>query len=192
MQASGRPSRVVLRSLVAATACVTTLSACTGDEPDPASSAEPVACSFVDAATVRKTLGDAVNDPADATVPLTDAPDLLGCRWTTAVGTALTVTVTRTPVDDASVAVARWAEGCATPQPLQVEDAVGSICHDTAFDAAGSELYAIWSGGELTMRLGLQRDGGADPEDADRLRAVARHLVGNITPDAYDDAEASS
>jgi|GEM_PF-4965935 len=36
------------------------------------------------------------NDPTDATTRLTDAPDLLGCRWTTAVGTALTVTVTRT------------------------------------------------------------------------------------------------
>lgn len=42
------------------------------------------------------------------------------------------------------------------------------------------------------MRLGLQRDGGADPEDDDRLRAVASDLMGNVTPDGYDDAEASS
>lgn len=184
--------RAVLRPLVAATACVTTLSSCTGTEPDPVRSAQPVACSFVGMATVREALGDAVNDPTDATIPLTDAPDLLGCRWTTAVGTALTVTVTRTLDDDASAAVARWAEGCATPQPLQVEGATGGICQDTAFDAAGSELYATWSGDELTMRVGLQRDGGADPEDADRLRGVASDLTGNLTPDGYDDAEASS
>jgi len=150
-----------------------------------------VACSFIDDATIREALGDAVNDPTDATTRLTDAADVLGCRWTTAVGTALTVTVTRTQTDDASAAVARWAGGCATPQPLDVESATGSICQDTAFDAAGSELYATWSGDELTMRLGLQRDGGADPEDAARLRAVASDLMGNVTPDAYDDAESS-
>jgi len=155
-------------------------------------SAEPAACSFVDDATVREALGDAVNDPTDATTRLTDAPDPLGCRWTTAVGTALTVTVTRTQADDASAAVARWADGCATPQPLEVEDAAGSICQDTAFDAAGSELYAVWSGDDLTMRLGLQRDGGAEPEDADRLRAVAGDLMATVTPGRYDDAEASS
>lgn len=95
-------------------------------------------------------------------------------RWRgVAVGTALTVTVTRTQTDDASAAVARWAGGCATPQPLDVASATGSICQDTAFDAAGSELFATWSGDDLTMRLGLQRDGGADPEDAARLRAAA-------------------
>lgn len=174
-------------------ACVTALGACTaGDEPGSSRSAEPVACGFVDAGTVREALGDAVNDPTDATTRLTDAPDLLGCRWTTAVGTALTVTVTRTQADDASADVARWAEGCATPQPLGIEDAAGSICQDTAFDAAGSELYAIWSGDDLTMRLGLQRDGGAEPEDAARLREVAADLVENVAPDGYDDAEASS
>lgn len=180
-----------MRSIVAGMACVTTLSACTGDEPDPMRSTEPAACSFVDDATVREALGDAVNDPTDATTRLTDAPDLLGCRWTTGVGTALTVTVTRTQDDDAPAAAARWAEGCATPQPLDVEGATGSICQDTAFDAAGSELYATWSGDDLTMRLGLQRDGGAAPEDAARLRAVASELIANVTPDAYDDAEAS-
>lgn len=151
-----------------------------------------MACDFVDAATVRETLGEAVNDPTDASIQLDDAPDLLGCRWATAVGTALTVTVTRTLVDDPAASITRWAEGCTTPQPLQVEDAEGSICRDTAFDAAGSELYATWSGDDLTMRLGLQRDGGAGPEDADRLRTVARDLIVNVTPGSYDDAEASS
>lgn len=173
-------------------ACVTALGACTGAGPDPGRSAEPVACSFIDDATIREALGDAVNDPTDATTRLTDAADVLGCRWTTAVGTALTVTVTRTQADDASAAVDRWAGGCATPQPLDVASATGSICQDTAFDAAGSELYATWSGDDLTMRLGLQRDGGAEPEDADRLRAVADDLVRDVTPDAYDDAESSS
>lgn len=177
--------------LVAGMACLTTLSACSGDEPDAARPAEPVACGFVDDATVRDALGDAVNDPTDATTRLTDAPDLLGCRWTTAVGTALTVTVTRTQAGDARAATARWADGCATPQPLDVGSATGSICQDGAFDASGSELYATWSGGDLTMRLGLERDGGADPEDAARLRAVAGDLVAKVTPDAYDDAEAS-
>jgi hypothetical protein len=42
------------------------------------------------------------------------------------------------------------------------------------------------------MRLGLQGDGGADPKDAARPRAaVAGDVTGNVTPDAYDDAEAS-
>lgn len=181
-----------MRSIVAGLACVATLGACTEDEPDPVRSAEPAACGFVDDATVREALGDAVNDPTDATTRLTDAPDLLGCRWTTAVGTALTVTVTRTQDDEAPAAAARWAEGCATPQPLDVEGATGSICQDTAFDAAGSELYATWSGDDLTMRLGLKRDGGAAPEDATRLRTVASDLIANVTPEAYDDAEVSA
>jgi|GEM_PF-6773853 len=42
------------------------------------------------------------------------------------------------------------------------------------------------------MRLGLQRDGGAAPEDATRLRTVASDLIANVTPEAYDDAEVSA
>jgi len=95
---------------------------------------------------------------------LNGTSDLLGCRWATPAGTALTVTVTRTPSGDPAASVARWSQGCATLQPLEVEGATGGVCQDTAFDAVGSELYAVWSDDELTMRLGLERDGGAEPE----------------------------
>jgi hypothetical protein len=39
---------------------------------------------------------------------------------------------------------------------------------------------------------GLQSEGAADPEDATRLRAVTGDLMENVTPDSWDDAEASS
>lgn len=169
------------------------LAACTGEADEPEQkSAEPAACGFVDDTTVTEVLGDTVNKPTDASSSLNGTSDLLGCRWATPVGTALTVTVTRTPTGDPAASVARWSQGCATPQPLGIEDATGGVCQDTAFDAAGSELYAVWSDDELTMRLGLERDGGAEPEDADRLRTVATDVMDDVDPAGFDEAEAGS
>ncbi|WP_019144281.1 hypothetical protein [Aeromicrobium massiliense] len=178
---------------VPALAAVLLLASCSGDADEPEERAEPAACGFVDEATVREVLGDTVNDPTDASTTLNGASDLLGCRWATPVGTALTVTVTRTPDGrPPTEAVAGWSEGCATPQPLGIEDATGGICQDTAFDAAGSELYAVWSDDDLTMRLGLQRDGGAEPGDADKLRAVATDVMDDLDAAGFDEAEAAS
>lgn len=182
------------RAAVAVPALTATLllAACTGEADEPEQKSDPAACGFVDDKTVAEVLGDTVNDPTDASTSLNGTSDLLGCRWATPVGTALTVTVTRTPAGDPAASVASWSQGCATPQPLGIEDATGGVCQDTAFDAAGSELYAVWSEDELTMRLGLERDGGAEPDDAARLRTVATDVMDNVDPDSFDEAEAGS
>lgn len=171
---------------------VAALASCTSETDDTGPRPEAAACGFVDHATVTEVLGDTVNDPTDASTSLNGTSDLLGCRWATPVGTALTVTVTRTPTGDPAASVASWSEGCATPQPLGIEDATGGVCQDTAFDVAGSELYAMWSNDELTIRLGLQRDGGAEPGDADRLRTVATDVMESVDPESFDEAEGTS
>lgn len=144
----------------------------------------------MDDATVRDVLGDAVNDPTDAGTVLHGTADLLGCQWATPVGTALTVTVTRLPNDHPAGSAADWSRACRTPlQPLEIEDARGGICLDTAFGVTGSELYAVWSDDEMVMRLGVQRESGPQPEDAARLRQVAVDLTSGLTPAEFDEAE---
>lgn len=146
----------------------------------------------MDESTVREVLGDAVNDPTDAGTVLHGTADLLGCQWATPIGTALTVTVTRIPNDDPAGSVEDWTRSCTTPvQPLQLEDAAGGVCQDTAFGVRGSELFAVWAGDEMIMRLGLSRDGGAEPEDVERLRAVATDVTANVTPAGFDEVERS-
>ncbi|MDO9379924.1 MAG: hypothetical protein Q7T56_13850 [Nocardioidaceae bacterium] len=180
----------VLPAVVVAAAVL--LSGCSGDDPDPGPSAatpsEPPGCTVLDTADVALLLGVDDVEAQDATTSLSGRDPNLGCRWESAVdGTALTVKVVSTMDDQTpEAAVAGWRQACSTPTDLDLAGAVGAICGDGAFDREGTELFAVYDDGGMTMRLGLRRDGGAEADDPATLVDVARRLTDDVTLDDYE------